>query len=630
MQTSPLAILKLRKTLHKTFKLLEPPPSLTISEWADAKRRLSSEASAEVGQWRTERAEYQRGIMDAISDPAIEEVVVMASSQVGKTEFLLNTVGYFIEHQPSPIMVVQPTLEMSKTFSTDRLSPMVRDTPALTPLVSEAKSKSGDSTILHKSFLGGHITMVGANAPAGLAGRPIRVLLLDEVDRYPFSAGTEGNPIKLATKRTATYWNRKIVMTSTPTVKGLSVIESEFERGDKRYYHVPCPACGVYQRLIWGQIKWQTDPDTQKPILDTVHYECEHCQAALVESNKLKMLQNGHWIATHPERIRVASFHINEIYSPWSTWARMVEGFYEAKQHTEDLRVFINTSLGESWDDSENLQINDDKLLARVEDYHGIPEGAVLLTAGIDVQDTYFVVTVFGWGLNEECWVVDHKQIIGSMSQPEIWKELEDYLLKPFPHERSGALNITAACIDSGGHFTEEVYTFAKAHEVNRWYAIKGMAGQGHPLVGKFNVRGRVRAKLFLVGVDGGKEVLFNRLQKEEFGSGYIHFSKTLCDTEYMKQLTAEKQIKKFVKGYPKIAWVKIRARNEALDCHIYALAAFRILNPDMDIIKQKFDETHKEEIETSQEQPAPSNPVRPVMPRLPQRKTGFINNWRN
>lgn len=629
MQTSPLAILKLQKQLLKTFKLLEPPPSLTISEWADSKRRLSSEASAEVGQWRTERAEYQRGIMDAISDPAIEEVVVMASSQVGKTEFLLNTIGYFIEHQPSPIMVVQPTLEMSKTFSTDRLSPMVRDTPALTPLVSEAKSKSGDSTILHKSFLGGHITMVGANAPAGLAGRPIRVLLLDEVDRYPFSAGTEGNPIKLATKRTATYWNRKIVMTSTPTVKGLSVIESEFERGDKRYFNVPCPHCGAFQRLYWGQIKWNTDPDTQKPVIDSVHYECEACHAAIQESEKMKMLQAGHWVATHPERIRVASFHINEIYSPWSTWARMVEGFYEAKQHTEDLRVFINTSLGESWDDSENLQISDDKLLARVEDYSNIPDGAVLLTAGVDVQDTYFVVTVYGWGLNEECWVVDHKQIIGSMSQPEIWKELEAYLLKSFPHERGGALNITAACIDSGGHFTEEVYTFAKAHEVNRWHAIKGMAGQGHPLVGKFNVRGRVRAKLFLVGVDGGKEVLFNRLQKEEFGSGYIHFSKTICDVEFMKQMTAEKQIKKFVKGYPKIAWVKIRARNEALDCHIYALAAYRILNPDMGVIKQKFDETHKEEIEVTEEQKPVQLPVRPVMQRLPQRKPGFTNNWR-
>ena len=201
-----------RKTV-RLFKriatVLSPPPELTVSQWADEYRRLSPEASAEPGRWNTDRAPYQREIMDAINDARCEEVIIMSSAQVGKTELILNIIGYYIDYDPSPILVLQPTRDMAETFSKDRLAPMLRDTPALKGKVKDARSRDSGNTILHKTFPGGHITMVGANSAAGLASRPIKIVLMDEVDRYPASAGTEGDPIKLAEKRTTTFWNRK-------------------------------------------------------------------------------------------------------------------------------------------------------------------------------------------------------------------------------------------------------------------------------------------------------------------------------------------------------------------------------------------------------------------------------------
>jgi phage terminase large subunit GpA-like protein len=242
--------------VRRSLTILTPPPALTIADWADAKRRLSSEASAEPGQWRTSRAAYQRGIMDAISDPEIESVVVMSSAQVGKTELLLNTVGFHVEQDPAPIMVVMPTERDAETWSKDRFSPMARDTPCLRGRISNPRSRDGNNKILHKKFPGGHLTIVGANAPSGLASRPIRILLCDEVDRYPFSAGAEGDPVNLARKRTVTVWNRKIVLVSTPTIRGSSRIEAAYEESDKRRFFVPCPECGEHQTLTWAQVRW--------------------------------------------------------------------------------------------------------------------------------------------------------------------------------------------------------------------------------------------------------------------------------------------------------------------------------------------------------------------------------------
>lgn len=275
---------KINELLKGIVKVLAPPPRLNISQWADSYRRLSSEASAEPGQWRTDRAPYQRGIMDAINEPGVETVVVMSSAQVGKTELLLNTIGYYMDYDASPILLLQPTLEMAEAFSKDRLSPMLRDTPALKDKVGDPKARNSGNTLLHKTFPGGHITMAGANSPSSLASRPIRILLADEVDRYPVSAGSEGDPVNLAAKRTTTFWNKKKLYVSTPTIKGVSRIEAEYEDSTMEQWCLPCPHCGEYQPLTWAQIRFED-----------ITMECIHCRQRATEFQWKK--HKGRWVA---------------------------------------------------------------------------------------------------------------------------------------------------------------------------------------------------------------------------------------------------------------------------------------------------------------------------------------------
>jgi len=536
--------------------------------------------------------------MDAFCDPEVEFVTLMTSSQVGKTEIVNNIIGFFIEHDPSPMLVIMPTLEMGNAWSKDRFAPMLRDTPSLRGKVTDAKAKDSGNTILHKVFPGGHITIAGANSPASLASRPVRIVLFDEVDRFPPSAGTEGDPVKLGTKRTQTFWNRKIFHNSTPTTKGASRIESLWEESDQRHYYVPCPHCGTFQKLIWAQVKWE------KHDLDTVRYECEHCKAELNEFYKTQMIEHGEWRADHPERKKHAGFHINELYSPWSTWRGIVESFLEAKKRPETLKVWINTTLGETWEDEESYSISDEVLAARIEDYVDVPMEAVLLTAGIDIQDDRIECVVKGWGLNDESWFIDHRAIYGSPARGEMWNELDQYLLKSWKHESGITLRTVCACIDSGGHFTQNVYEFVKRKQFRRIFAIKGMSGVGRPLVGRPTLNNKSRVNLFPVGVDTAKELVFARLNIEEQGPGYMHFNRK-CDEEYFKQLTAEKQVTKFNKGFPTKVWVKVRPRNEALDCEVYSLAAVTILNPDLakvsENMKKKIDQHAQEQMNMEQ-----------------------------
>lgn len=312
--------------------MVKPPKKLTVSQWSDEYRQLSSEASSESGKWRTSRAEYQRGIMEAFSDPTIETVVWMSSAQVGKTEILLNIIGYFVDQDPSPILLLQPTLEMAQAFSKDRLAPMIRDTKQITDKVKESKSKDSGNTILHKTFMGGHITMAGANSPSSLASRPVRVVLCDEVDRYPASAGTEGDPVNLAFKRTTTFWNRKKMITSTPTIKGASRIERAYEESDMRKFYVPCPACGHEQILEWENVVWETN----RP--ETATYHCSKCGSGWSDGVRHNAIKEGRWIAQNQKK-GVAGFWINEIYSPWVELGTMAKNFLEAKKSQEMLKA---------------------------------------------------------------------------------------------------------------------------------------------------------------------------------------------------------------------------------------------------------------------------------------------------
>lgn len=589
---------------------------MTVSEWADAERRLSSEASAEPGRWRTDRAPYQRGILDSINDPSVKMVVVMSSAQVGKTEFLLNMIGYHVDYDPAPILLLQPTVDMAQAFSKDRLAPMVRDTPALKAKVSDSKAKDSGNTILHKTFPGGHITMAGANSPASLASRPIRILLADEVDRYPISAGAEGDPFNLAKKRTTTFWNSKVVAVSTPTVKGASRIEALYEDSTQEQYCLPCPACGEYQPLKWRNI-----------IFESCCHACEECGT---ESTQDEWLNHaGQWIAQN-EHSSVRGFHLNELVSPWRRWSDVIADFKQAKKSPETLKTFVNTSLGETWEE-EGETVDSTGLLARREDYPAdVPENAVVLTAGVDVQDDRLEVEVFGWAEGEESWSIDHRVVRGDPSQSAVWSDLDNILDGRYQHESGAELHIAATCIDSGGHHTQQVYDYCKTRKHRRVFAIKGVGGAGRPIVSapskKRTGRSKRQVDLFTVGVDDAKGLIYSRLRICEPGPGYCHFPLER-DEEYFAQLTAEKVVTKFVRGFPRKEWVKTRARNEALDLRVYGLAALRILNPIYMALRQAL--MPKEEVKEVEKTELQQQAEKRAVKRNRRPKRGFVNSWR-
>lgn len=509
--------------------------------------------------------------MDAVNDPTVTDIVVMKSAQVGWTEVLGNVVGYFISQDPSPMLLIQPTLDMAQTWSKDRLAPMLRDTPALRGTVSDPKSKDSNNTILHKTFAGGHLSIAGANSAAGLASRPIRVLLCDEVDRYPPSAGSEGDPVNLARKRTTTFWNRKRLMGSTPTVKGTSRIEAAFESSDQRRYYVPCPHCDEMQPLKWAHVKW---PDSHP---EQAYYACEKCGAVITDADKPAMLAAGEWRSSMPFN-GTAGFHLNELYSPWVSFGDMASMFVEAKKLPETLQTWVNTALGETWED-RGEQIDESGLLERRENYGpAVPIDAVVLTAGVDIQDDRLEIEVVGWGAGYESWSAEYNVLHGDPAKPDIWQKLDDYLLTQFDHESGAKMRIVSACVDTGGHHTQAAYRFCKARYSRHVYAIKGMAGTGRPLVRAPDRKSRASVRLFQIGVDTAKEMLYSRLKIAEKGPGYCHFP-AHYDADYFTKLTAEKVMTKYTRGFATRVWVKktTSIRNEALDCRVYAMAALEL-----------------------------------------------------
>lgn len=557
---------------------MKPPPKLTVSEWADNYRVLSSESAAEPGRWSTSRAEYQRAMLDAICDPGIETVVLMTAAQVGKTELINNVVGYHIHQDPAPMLIVQPTLEMAETWSKDRLAPCIRDTPVLRAKIGDARAKETGNTLLHKNFAGGHVTACGANSPASLASRPCRLILCDEVDRYPISAGTEGDPVSLATKRATTFWNRKIVLVSTPTDRGASRIEAAYEESDKRKYMVPCGDCGAFQALVWAQVQWKPDDPY------SARYVCEHCKAEWDDAARYRAVRKGHWQATATAKGRVAGFHINGIYSPWTQLHSAVMDFLASKRDPMRLKTWVNTFLGETWEE-QGEQIDEFDLMERAEEWGGdLPAEALVLTAGVDVQDDRVEVEIVGWGRGEESWSVAYETMYGDPSGAEIWNRLDVLLGRKFEHPILGQLVVRATCVDSGGHYTQQVYNYARLRAGKRVFAIKGVGGDGRPLIGRPTKNNIGKINLFPVGTDTAKELVTARLKVREVGAGFCHFPLGR-DAEYFRMLTAEKRVTRYFKGRPRQEWIKTRTRNEALDCRVYATAALGILNLNLEAV---------------------------------------------
>jgi phage terminase large subunit GpA-like protein len=565
--------------------------------------------------------------MDSISDPEIEQVVIMSSAQVGKTSILENILGYFMQYEPSPTLFILPTLDMAKAFSQERLTGMIRDTKALKKILHPVKSRNPDEKTLFKKFEGGYLAIAGANSPASLSARPVRVLLADEVDRYPISAGAEGDPLSLAIKRTTTFWNRKIVVCSTPTLKGLSRIELAYKNSDQRKYFVKCPVCGAKQTLSFDYFKWD-DND-----YSTAYYQCPHCGARLTDNDKLEMVKGGEWIAEGKQG-KVAGFYMNELYSPWVSFKELASKMDEAKQNVETWKVFVNTSMGLPYEEEDVSGLTNEYFKKRIEFYTEVPKQVLLLTASVDVQEDRLEVLVVGWGKGEEAWHIEHKIIYGYSYTNVPWEGIDNYLVKTFKREDGALLKITTCLIDSG-YMTKKVYEYVKPRQPRRVYAIKGVGVFGAPIVNRARLVGREGVKMFPIGTFSAKDVLFGRLKIETPGNGFIHFNKS-CDDEYFEQLLAERPIIKQIKGFSVKEYVKIRDRNEILDLWCYNLAAITVLQPNFDKIEQNLlkeaeESNNLEKLKAKfDEIPNPlqgdSNNKKPLKQKA--RKSSWLNGW--
>jgi phage terminase large subunit GpA-like protein len=560
---------------------LRPPPPLTVAEWSDRHRILAGKASSEPGAWRTSRTPYLRAPMDCMGPhSATEMVVLLYGAQTGKTEASLCALGYLIDIDPGPILYVSPTVESMKRVSRQRIAPLISETPALRGLVAESRSRDESNTVLLKEFDGGALVMTGANSAVGLRSMPARVIFCDELDAFPPDVDGEGAPLELALKRQSTFPNRKTWVASTPTTKGASRIEQLYESSNQYRFYVPCPHCDTPQALRWSQLKW----DEGSP--ETARYACESCGTLIDERHKTAMLAAGEWRAEHPERgERIAGFYLNSLYSPlgWVSWADLAREFMAASHASKKgdvslLRVFVNTRLAETFEEGTRPS-STHALAERADDYPlaNPPAGVLILTAGADVQGDRIECYTWGWGRDDESWLVDYRSFFGSPSERGVWSDLATYLRQPIARESGGELKIISAGIDTGGHHTQMAYSFCLQHR--RWFALKGSSLTAQPVIGRPSaIEGKAGVRVYPVGTDTAKGLLYGRLAVEKPGPGYVHVPEAILHEvpDFYEQLTAERLVTKYKAGHPVMRWAKQSgARNEAIDCLVYALAAF-------------------------------------------------------
>lgn len=572
----------MKRILIVASKYTRPPQKLLPSQWADKYRFLSPEASAEPGRWRTERTIYQKEIMDCAVVKSVKQIVIMSSSQIGKTELLLNILGFFLDYEPTPILALQPTLEMAEAFSKDRIAPMLRDSPCFRDKIKNPRSRDSGNTLLHKQFKGGgRLTLAGANSPASLASRPVRIVLCDECDRFPTSAGTEGDPINLALKRMTTFWNKLSILVSTPTIKDKSRIEKAFAQSDQRHYYVPCPHCGHRQVLRWENLHYEGKGTTDYKI-DSLGYFCESCGALIPESNKPELLRRGKWVS-HAVSKGIAGFHLNELYSPWKSWSDVALDYEAAREDPNQYKVWWNTSLGLPIEEDSRIRYEWENLLSRseVSDYSmgQVPATAFVLTAGVDVQFDRLEAAIFGWGIEEEAFLVNYQVIEGSPLLTSTWTQLEDFLEIQYPHPLGAKIKVLKSMIDTG-YATQEVYQ--EILKRRHWWAIKGKAGDrplvSPPTLQEVNYQGKrlkTGIKLYTLGVDQAKKVLLNRCKIDLPGKYYLNLPQGLSKEWAEGFAGSEVLLKKHRQGQPYYVWEPVPGvANEPLDTAVYAYCA--------------------------------------------------------
>lgn len=599
------------RTFSRAFANYTPPADLTVSEWAAEHRVLSRESSAEAGPWRNERTPYMVEPMNAFSDPRVREISVVAMSQVGKSEVELNIIGYIIDQDPGSVLYIQPNLDDAKKFSRLRIAPMIRDCDTLRTKVSEVRSRDAGNTVLQKTFPGGMLTMVGSQSPSALASTPARYVLGDEVDRWALSAGSEGDPWALAAARTTTFYNAKMVAVSTPTIKGYSRIEKLFLDGTQERWCSQCPSCGEWHNITFDDIKFDFDTTgsgwRKSYTLHSVHWCCPSCGCLHTEAEM--RAQPARWIAENPGAIERGrrSFWVNAFSSPWRSWDKIVLKFLEVKNDPEELKVFYNTVLGELWEDRGDLE-DEDTMLARREDYGTaedgtpveLPDGVLVLTCGVDTQDDRLEYEVVGHGHYGETWGIKKGIIMGDPNYDDPWERLDEVVSHVYKFQNGRGLTVSMTCVDSGGHKTQSVYMQTRARLQRRIFAIKGQGGDGIPYTKppskvKIVVGGKTVGQtwLYSIGVDAGKAAIMAALKVQEAGPKYCHFPRDNdrgYDLNFFNGLLSEKLVMKTERGRTRWAWEKLKGheRNEALDCRNYALAAFRILDPDLDAVERR------------------------------------------
>lgn len=555
-------------------------------EWADKYRYLSPESSAVPGKWKTATVEAARGPMLEATNPKCHTITIMCCTQLMKTELINNIAGYYIHQDPAPLILMQPTKSLAETWSKERFDKMVRDTPVLREKVLTKRRGDSDNTIWNKSFPGGQLNIIGANSPTELASRPVRVVLMDEIDKYPASAGKEGDPIKLIEERTDTFWNAKKIRACSPTVEGMSRIAEEWEDGDQRLFHGRCPHCRQYENLIWDQITYEKDN-----IDDSTYYECSHCGVLWDEVDRMKAINEGKYIALKPF-IGHASFKANKISSPWQPLSVLVHKYFDAKDDPEKLKTFYNTQLAETWKVKADAP-DHDVLYGRREmyDINKIPKDVLFLTAGVDVQANRLELEIVGWKSNKESYSIDYRVIPGQTSDVATWDLLSEVLHETWIGEHEIVYNISLMTVDTG-YNTQHVYNWVRKQDPMRVRAIKGTDRLktifGKPTDQELNFDGkRIQNALQLwpVGVSHIKSELYSWLKlnvptdDNSEKPGYCHFPQ--YDVEYFKGLCSEQLVETKKRGYPVLYWEKKYPRNEPLDVRVYARAAASMFGLD-------------------------------------------------
>ena len=572
---SDLSLGKFLEAIGKTAaQCLKIPPRITLSEWADTYRYIPSESGSINGRWRTSYAPYQKEMMDAISDPLSERVVIMCSAQIGKSELLLNTIGYYIHQEPCNIAVVQASGAAAQGFSKERFSPMVRVTPVLRDLVADNKSKETSSTVRTKQFVGGFLNFLSGSNPSELRSRPVKIILLDEVDAYPLVLKDEGDPVTLAIKRTEGQLNPKVVLVSTPTEKETSKIYAHWLTSDQRKYAVRCVHCEEHFIPKWSEhVRWHTDEQgVHHPSTALLH--CPHCGGGHNDAQRSAAVRYGKWIVHNPAS-KIPGFHTWAIVSKTLKLENLVTQFLNAQGSIGALQTFVNTQLGEEWE-ADRSEVADIDFDSRLEDYelHDLPNNIAVVTAGVDVQQNRIEVATYGFAPDNEIYHLETKRFYtDNIASSEAWDALTDFLKTQYKRSDGTVLPIARTAIDSG-FSTLTIYEYVKKNQSRGVYAIKGDDKYGPlwPLKSSDSATHKGH-KVWVLSTYTGKDFIYNLLRNDIPGANYIHFSNR-CDSEYFAQLTCERKVVKFKRGYKYFIYDKPdRASNEAFDCFIYALA---------------------------------------------------------